>query len=48
MLVDDVPVEFLPDHTPRQDIHDVNPLSVVYEVCRYWEKSLAIYELLNL
>ena len=31
-----------------QDIHDANPLSLVFEVCRYWDKSLAVYELLSL
>jgi len=31
-----------------QDINDVNPLSLVYELCRYWDKSLAVYELLSL
>ena len=35
------------EHTPSQGIRDVNPLSVVYEVCRHWDKSLAVYELLS-
>ena len=30
-----------------QGTSDVNPLSLVYEVCRYWDKSLAVYELLS-
>ena len=30
-----------------QDNRDVDPLSVLYEVCRYWEKSLEVYELLS-
>ena len=30
-----------------QDINDVNPLSLVFEVCRYWDKSLSVYELLS-
>ena len=30
-----------------QGINDVNPLSLVFEVCRYWDKSLAVYELLS-
>ena len=38
----------VPENTPSQDSRDVNPLSLVYEVCRYWEKSLAVYELLSL
>ena len=35
------------EHTPSQDIRDVNPLSLVYEICRYWDKSLAVYESLS-
>ena len=31
-----------------QDTNDANPLSIVYEVCRYLDKSLAVYELLSL
>ena len=30
-----------------QGINDVNPLSLVFEVCRYWDKSIAVYELLS-
>ena len=30
-----------------QDTNYVNPLSIVYEVCRYWDESLAVYELLS-
>ena len=30
-----------------QGLHDVNPLSLMFEVCRYWDKSLAVYELLS-
>lgn len=30
-----------------EGLNDVNPLSLVYEVCRYWDKSLAVYELLS-
>ena len=30
-----------------QDTNDVNPLSLVFEVCRYWDKSIAVYELLS-
>ena len=26
---------------------DVNPLSIVYEVCRHWEESLAVFEALS-
>ena len=35
------------EDAPPQDRHDVNPLSLVYEICRYWDKSLAVYELLS-
>ena len=35
------------EDAPPQDSHDVNPLSLVYEICRYWDKSLAVYELLS-
>jgi hypothetical protein len=43
------------EYTPRQDddsdmsqnSHDVSSLSLVYEICRYWDKSLAAYELLS-
>ena len=35
------------DSDISQGVHDVNPLSVVYEICRYWDKSLAVYELLS-
>jgi len=37
----------VPEHTPSQGTNDVNPLSLVFEVCRYWDKSLAVYELLS-
>ena len=30
-----------------QGTNDVNSLSIVFEVCRYWDKSLAVYELLS-
>ena len=26
---------------------DVEPLSLVYEICRHWDESLAIYEVVN-
>ena len=39
--------ENVPEHTPCQDTNDVNSLSLVFEVCRYWDKSLAVYELLS-
>ena len=35
------------DSDISQGVHDVNPLSLVYEICRYWDKSLAVYELLS-
>ena len=36
------------EDAPPQDImNDVDPLSLVYEICRYWDKSLAVYELLS-
>lgn len=34
-------------HRMRQSPHDVNSLSVVYEICRFWDKSLAVFESLS-
>ena len=33
--------------TPPQNDNHVNPLSIVYEVCRHWEVSLATFEALS-
>ena len=35
------------DSDISQGVHDVSPLSLLFEVCRYWDKSLAVYELLS-
>ena len=35
------------DSEISQGTNDVNPLSLMFEVCRYWDKSLAVYELLS-
>ena len=35
------------DDTPDQDDNDVNPLSIVNEMCRYWEESLSVFESLS-
>ena len=34
-------------NAPVQNSHDVKPLSIVYEMCRYWDESLAVYETLS-
>lgn len=33
--------------TPPQSDSDVPPLSVVFEICRNWEESLAVFEALS-
>ena len=35
------------DDTPDQDDNDVNPLSIVYEMCRQWDESLSVFESLS-
>ena len=35
------------EYTLRQNDNHVNPLSLVYEVCRHWEESLATFEALS-
>ena len=37
-----------PDHTPSQDIRDVCPLSIWYEILQRWDKCLATFEALSL
>ena len=33
--------------TPNQNDNHVNPLSVVYELCRHWDESLVVFEALS-
>ena len=35
------------ENTPIRNSGDVKPLSIVYEICRYWDESLAAYESLS-
>ena len=37
----------VPDRTPSQDIRDVKPLSIMFEVLQRWDKSLATFEALS-
>jgi len=41
------PTEEDTKYTPPQNDNHVNPLSIVYEVCRHWEVSLATFEALS-
>ena len=38
---------YSPHRPPQQDNRDVKPLSLVYEICRHWDESLAVYEVVN-
>ena len=35
------------EDTPDQSDDDVKPLSLVYEICRYWDECLSVYETLG-
>ena len=35
------------EYTPNQNGNHVNPLSLVYEICRHWEEALAVFEALS-
>ena len=37
----------VPENTPCQDSWHVTPLSIMFEICRHWDKSLATFELLS-
>ena len=37
----------VPDRTPSQDVRDVKPLSIMYEILQRWDKSLAAFEALS-
>ena len=37
----------IPENTPSQDTRDVKPHSIIYEICRYWDESLAVFEALS-
>ena len=35
------------EYTPRKNHYHVNPLSLVYELCRHWEESFNVFEALS-
>lgn len=37
----------VPEDTPNQSDHDVQSLSLVYEICRHWDECLSLYESLS-